>query len=108
MDRYAANVRCKQLLRSSLNHITRPRLVAAYKLWFGEWEDELRSQREKEFGTLLREQREARLAAEEELQRVRVEVGLSRDEAVSLKEQKVRLLALASRPSASIVVSLAC
>eukprot|EP00966_Prymnesium_polylepis_P112882 2610958-Prymnesium_polylepis.1 len=86
-DQYMSALRCKQLIASSAARMSKPKMVAAYKVWHSDWDEAQRAEKEKSFGQMLKEQSRLRRQVENELREAQQSIRELRTELVSAKEK---------------------
>ena len=74
-EQYLARLRCTQLLRNATSMISKPRLVASYKVWLHDWHEAQAAKTEKSYAVLLKEQSELRRELEVELRQMKKELN---------------------------------
>ena len=70
-EQYLARLRCTQLLRNATSMISKPRLVASYKVWLHDWHEAQAAKTEKSYAVLLEDMQQQKKKLEVELNGVR-------------------------------------
>ena len=93
---YLGHLRTKQLLKLSALTLMKPKLTAAYRVWYDNWEDEQRQQIKHGYQVLLAKRKEEQAEAEEALYMSRLDrrkVAQDSESALTAADQQARDLA---------------